>query len=140
MRRQRKDVAEPLCEVGPDFGEFGSRPCNEDSGETIVRWEREDHVAAANAHFEALQSGAAPVTEVPACERRNLVINGSDDGVRVLTPLALEDGRHLLVDRGWAPYDRAKAIVESREPAGPVELTAVVLRMALRAAPPGIRT
>jgi surfeit locus 1 family protein len=65
------------------------------------------------------------------------VRRGSDDGVRVLTPLALEDGRHLLVDRGWAPYERAKALVESREPAGPVELTAVVLRMALRAAPPG---
>lgn len=65
------------------------------------------------------------------------VRRGAEDGVRLLTPLALADGRHVLVDRGWAPYQQAKALVESREPAGPVELTAVVLRMALRAAPPG---
>jgi surfeit locus 1 family protein len=65
------------------------------------------------------------------------VRRGAEDGVRILTPLRLADGRHVLVDRGWAPYARAKQILESPGNGGEVELTALVLRMSLRAAPPG---
>jgi surfeit locus 1 family protein len=65
------------------------------------------------------------------------VRRGAEDGARILTPLRLADGRHILVDRGWAPYDHAKQIVDSPGEPGEVELTALLLRMALRAAPPG---
>jgi surfeit locus 1 family protein len=64
------------------------------------------------------------------------VRRGAEDGARILTPLRLADGRHMLVDRGWAPYDHAKQIVDSPGEPGEVELTALLLRMALRAAPP----
>lgn len=48
---------------------------------------------------------------------------GGEGGYHVLTPLRLEDGRFLLVDRGWVPYDRRQ---NYDRPSGPVSLAGIL--------------
>jgi surfeit locus 1 family protein len=55
-----------------------------------------------------------------------------EGGYHVLTPLQLDDGRYLLVDRGWVPYDRGRGPgVRGQEenifrPIGPVTITGIL--------------
>jgi len=46
-----------------------------------------------------------------------------EGGYHILTPLELDDGRSLLVDRGWVPYDHKDNFFR---PIGPVILTGVL--------------
>lgn len=49
-------------------------------------------------------------------------------GHHVLTPLLLEDGRALLVDRGWVPYELdTPPVAEAAPPAGEVTVTGFLL-------------
>jgi cytochrome oxidase assembly protein ShyY1 len=48
-------------------------------------------------------------------------------GNHVLTPLVLPDGRAVIVDRGWVPFEMSKAPVEAAAPpSGTVEVTGVL--------------
>ena len=48
-------------------------------------------------------------------------------GYHVLTPLVFEEGRALLVDRGWVPYDvGAPPVTEALPPEGEVELGGIL--------------
>ena len=50
-----------------------------------------------------------------------------DGGYHILTPLRLHDGRFLLVDRGWIPYDMRRAGDEKfSRPAGPVNVAGIL--------------
>jgi surfeit locus 1 family protein len=50
---------------------------------------------------------------------------GGEGGYHVLTPLRLEDGRFLLVDRGWVPYGRRQ---DYDRPMGLVSLAGILRR------------
>jgi len=53
---------------------------------------------------------------------------GENDGNNLLTPLRLEDGRGLVVDRGWVPYSvQSPGSAAAAPPDGDVELTGVLL-------------
>ena len=47
-------------------------------------------------------------------------------GVHIVTPLALDNGETVLVDRGWAPPPDARRSGEMRRPAGKVALEGVL--------------
>ena len=53
-------------------------------------------------------------------------INGQG-GYQVLTPMVLADGRLLLVDRGWIPYDR-RAEAAFFQPSGTVTVSGILRR------------
>lgn len=53
-------------------------------------------------------------------------VQGSEPGGRLLTPLRLEDGRTLLVDRGWLPEELPPNVPEPPQPTGLVELSGVL--------------
>lgn len=54
---------------------------------------------------------------------------GGQVGVHLVTPLALEDGRVILVDRGWVPIDRRDPATRAAgNPAGPVALEVLLRR------------
>lgn len=49
-------------------------------------------------------------------------------GHHVLTPLRLEDGSAVLVDRGWVPYEiEEPPVAEAPPPEGPVDVTGLAL-------------
>lgn len=49
-------------------------------------------------------------------------------GNHLLTPLLLDDGRALVVDRGWVPYElRSPPVAQARPPEGRVVVEGVVL-------------
>jgi cytochrome oxidase assembly protein ShyY1 len=56
----------------------------------------------------------------------NRTYNGAS-GAWVLTPLVLEDGRAIVVNRGFLGYDRSGAIVPPDAPRGEVEVHGVLL-------------
>lgn len=51
------------------------------------------------------------------------IARSGEGGYHLLTPLQLGDGRFLLVDRGWIPYDRRGLVVA---PVGAVTLSGVL--------------
>jgi len=54
-------------------------------------------------------------------------LNSGHPGYAVLTPLWLEDGRRVLVNRGWVPASPDRAVLpEVPAPSGPVRLTATL--------------
>jgi len=53
----------------------------------------------------------------------------TEPGLHVVTPLLLEDGTHLLVDRGWVPFERKQP---EAKPAGNVTVVGALK-------PPGLR-
>jgi cytochrome oxidase assembly protein ShyY1 len=86
-------------------------------------------------------SGASP--DLTALRYRLVVATGSYDaahevvlygrtlneapGNHLLTPLLLADGRAVIVDRGWVPFDMSKPPVEAATPpSGSVEVTGVL--------------
>ena len=79
---------------------------------------------AANGADLELRKAVATGTWEPELEvlRRGRSLD-SQPGWHVLTPLLLEDGSRLLVDRGWVPYDSDTVPVTGAEPpAGTVEV------------------
>jgi len=63
-------------------------------------------------------------------------IGTGEGGYDLLVPLALEDGRFLLVNRGWIPYASQEQENNIYKPAGPVRLTGI-LRLPPAAKPLG---
>jgi surfeit locus 1 family protein len=49
-----------------------------------------------------------------------------EGGYHLLTPLRLANGRYLLVDRGWIPYDHKNHPEGFARPKGPVALTGIL--------------
>jgi len=118
---------------------------------------RLDDLAAKNARIDLPPIPLARVREDPegAAFRRTLVRGAYDaehsilvvriprgiqEGVRILTPLraaGLPDDRPaLLVDRGWAPYGEAQAVLEAT-PREPVEVTGLFFPLAEPRSAPG---
>lgn len=96
-----------------------------------------------------LSSPTAGKGEVDAAEYRRARVTGTFDvtgeilllnrsrrdlaGHHVLTPLVLDSGDAILVDRGWVPLAYGKVPVATAEPpAGPVAVTGVLLRTQVR--------
>jgi surfeit locus 1 family protein len=53
--------------------------------------------------------------------------SGGQAGDQVLTPLRLQDGTAVVVDRGWIPIDQDVPVTgEAAAPTGPVEVTGVL--------------
>src|SRR6516225_7342908 len=68
--------------VPPDSRELRDFPSDEDCRQSIVGGMRENQIAIAQVHLEAVDAGAAPIGEVPAGERRNFLIHRRTDGSR----------------------------------------------------------
>lgn len=68
-----------------------------------------------------------PVTSAREVLLRSRALNGQP-GYHVLTPLLLEDGSALLVDRGWVPFELdTPPVAEAAPPAGPVTVSGTLL-------------
>ncbi len=94
------------------------------------------------AHLERRTSATAPVADADSVAYRRASVSGRYDpanevllrsraldgqpGYHVLTPLRFAEGRALLVDRGWVPFEMDKPPVAEAAPPESVQVTGVL--------------
>ncbi len=112
-----------------------------------LRWKR-DLIAAMEVRIGAAPVPLASLSGRDDAEYRQVIAHGvfahdhsfflfalaagsGAGGYHLLTPLRLEDGDHILVDRGWLPYDRrAGPEADVFRPKGAVRIVGILRRPA----------
>lgn len=106
-----------------------------------LSWKR-DLIATAQAQLAAPPSPLPEGEDLAATDFRRFVVSGeylheealgyglqasgNEPGGRLVTPFRLDDGRVILIDRGWLPEDLLPpAVPEGLEPRGPQRLEGV---------------
>ena len=86
---------------------------------------------------ESLELRAVSATGTYAVQEEVILLARSFEGIsghQVLTPLYLEDGRAVIVDRGWVPIDLDQPGVEAfAPPPGEVDLSGILRKTEVRA-------